>query len=229
MVLEALRTHPGLAAFREAAGALATAIQAVRPVLVRHGLETHHADVLLVTLRGRPGLPSLADYHASWVVQRQLEGVDARIWQGVLPPDEDMRERRAFWEHELSSIRTRDGHERLAAAVGTIMSSPRSPEHELALLNHFLAEHHREDLQLVLDPIRMAEGTDWLSVCRRWQDLVAFGLRFFAHQGQTPGQQVISLDDIVLGRVVYPEKGDVPPIALAGEDANAQATHILCL
>lgn len=182
-VLKLIRKHPGLPAFEEAALALASATEAVQPALNRHRIDLQPSEGLIMALRDNSRMPSLADDHASWVVQRQLEDVDNRISNGALTGAEDMRERRAFWDHALLDFKDPARLERMAKTVDAILATPRIPTRELELLNLFQRERQEEDLFALLDPIVQDAGSSAVVVCRRWRNLLAYGVRFFASHG----------------------------------------------
>lgn len=171
---------PGHSAFIDACNQLAGAADQVVLVLLRHGLPTAEASALAARLRIRDYLPTLADNDATWVVQRQLEDVQSSIWNGGLPPEEDILERRAFWQHRVLGMKTPEGRAKLEAAVTDLLRSPRNPDRELEMLNAACSLEKREELMLRFAEIPSLNEADAAAVCRRWRALIDFGLQHFA-------------------------------------------------
>lgn len=228
---QALAKHPGLQEVLRCAARLADATRAIVAPLKRYELSTEHADDLLASLKDRPDVPSVADHDTAWRLQRQIEAIGKRIWdgEGNLSPDEDLSEREDFWQNKLSGIHTREVHDRLEVAVERLLSEPRSPDRELALLNAFAAERQREPLLLGLGQIRMATGTDCLSVCYRWRDLVEIGSRFFSHRQVASGDEAVSFHDLVVSRQLYPAADSSLPLELEWAQSLRETTESLRL
>ncbi len=198
----------GFSEVKSRATKLADATDALIESLKRHKQPTKHATALTKGLRERTGRPTLRDHKTTRDLERQVLAIEQEIDRGVLTDEEDNRERIAYWWDKLRGIRTREGHERLAACVEEILSRPRKPDHELALLNHFAAERQREFLILPMEATRRATGSDTLSMCRRWQDLTAFGSRFFVRH--IDNKSGISFRDVVRAHAFYKASGDSP-------------------
>lgn len=203
-LLARLEAQPGLQAFTTRATRLADATEALQPFFERHDEDFADAAALLQSLRQNPPLPAVANQTQAWSVRRQIEAIEASIMNGVLPREEDLPERRAFWSDRLSRVRTSEGLERLVDAVEDLLAKERSPDRELALINVFQEHHQDEQILVVWEPIVVNKGADAISTCVRWQELVAFGRRFIARRpNRGGGEDVIRLQTETLAQSLY--------------------------
>ncbi len=194
--------NPEFPAFVRAAQRLAQAATSLIPALRRFGKALDPATRISANFCRDSYLPNRADYAATWSMQRQVEDIDALIWNGALPREEDHCYRRSYWGEQLRGIRTRQCRARLGAAVEGILKHDRSPTHELALLNTFQAVRQYEEERVIFEPIIAADGTDPLTTCRRWLDLVSFGRRY-SRSTQSGDGEAVNFRDLVKARRDY--------------------------
>ncbi len=195
--------NPEFPAFVGAAQRLAQAATSLIPALQRFGKPLDQAVRIAETFGKEGHLPNRDDDKATWSLQRQVEDIDTQIWNGALPREEDQRYRRSYWGEQLRRIRTRQGRTSLGAAVERILGHERTTD-ELALLNTFQTVRQYEEERVIFEPIIAADGTDPLTTCRRWLDLVSFGHRY-SRATQSGDGEAVNFRDLVDTRRDYPD------------------------
>ena len=165
--LRDILSHPGFLPLSIAAANLATATETVILVLRRFGESGETAEALVQNLRTAEAVPTREDHRASWTIQRQIEQVEAIIWRGDLPPDEDLRERHAFWNDAVSDLRTPEAQHAMRIAVDHIMQSPRDPDRELAILNAVQLWRDYDEKMVHRTKILVRPSVDPASICSR--------------------------------------------------------------
>jgi hypothetical protein len=197
-------------AFVVLANDLASAIRPLLPVLHRFEQTPEHAENLLRALEQRPNLPSLADHTTSWFLQRQFEHIDNCIWNGALPPDEHLRERRAFWADVLANLKPTTNREDIAKAVDKLLLADRTPAQEVTFLDAVRERERNDEAKAELMTIVKQDQSTPRSRYERWRALKEWGLRQYARTTER-GKATINFSLSVTAQRSYSAPGDPLP------------------